>query len=1032
MQKQIQKYLKLAKKHLLLPQPALNLPLPRLALPEPIKKLLGWPIIPWLILVGILLALLLVPWGCAKKIVIAPQFSNLVPGYYGEFKLLANSQPVGSELLAAAKMSDGKVLIVYRHPAAISSALAIDYRNQAYDDVKSGIIPVVFDPATNSFSQLRDAIPFDNYNRQRGGFSWLLLNDRTFVIAGGSSYDPVNNRENYVGGGTIFDLVSGEKTSFTGGGSSSGPFLARLSDNEFVVAETKVRPREGQEWVGEIYEAWLRVYNASGTELRSAQVSPYQLVSNYPGGAGTASAFTYDAGDKLLITLSGRLDILDKQSLALTPVSNNIDLEGSNGAQIDVLDNGLLLIHNRPQHLKSYLSDTVYLLNPKNYQVAPINFARGLPIRKLAWQGIGTFTEEAVIEAVKIADKTPYRFSVLPDGTILAVPNNLEQINKHPYLIDINNYRLVEDIEPPEEIVELRNPLVANPRYAEFAADVVLNDGRVIYLGVQNVIYTPSEQQTPEQKTPAANRKELPDWPSTDFATQGVWEEVGNLLVTEAWKDRSLNIGGIVAVGNDMFIELVDDEVKVYGQLFDSLTGRTWLVDDTETNRQKYDTLLTSKADARYVAKDRYGTFQVGKPLLTRNTAPPQVIGSIIIPAPSTVSVGQKKIERYDAKTNKWVDINEEIFQKLVKRYEKQGKQVSSWDSDAISDLDKKIIEEAQKKAAGKPKNPDMVTVNKAEIGGRLLKARSGHSVTVLPNGKILVAGGIADLSDLPAMEPFDDQGRFITNYLLGTITLPGTKVTLGNITGSKQGKTRSVEIYDPKTQKSEEVGQLTIGRSGHQVVILPGDKALVIGGSEQSIIAKDASRSEEVGEDRFSPGTANSGPTYEIFDLDTGESELYENVLMFRRDKGFYAFAMPNGHIYLGDTGLYSNAEVLDWYNHISYPTGQPSLEDLGNTYSSVRLSDDRLVSTGGSGYEFRDETNRVIATVLDPTLIEVYTPTSKGPRILPRGAPYRALPLAEALRTFLYLQLTVLLLGMPLTYFLVDMRKRRKRLKR
>jgi len=998
-----------------LPAPFLRLPAPVLQLTAPLRRLVAWPLLPWLILVALIVALLLLLAGCrvlSKCLSISPAatFSRTVPGYYGEFKLLANSQPVDSILLTAIKLTDGRALIVYRSSA--------------------GIIPVMFDPQTSSFHQLHDPISINGSGVQQGASSWLLLNDHTLVMAGGTAYRSADNSINGIDGGAVIDLLAGTITPF-GAEKSFGyyPLLLRLSDGEFVIGEPQAASQYSSEASSDQAAPpdHLRVYSLQGQEVRSSEVTP-QLITSYSLGGATSSAdFTYDTGDKILIFLSQRLDVLDKSSLTLTPITNSRIY----GDKIEVLPNGLILIHNHATINTSNLSG--FLVNPINYQSVPLELTTGLPIRQLAWQGISEFTEESIADALKLSTRMPYRLSALLDGTLLAVPNNLQDINKHPYLIDLNNYRLIENAAPSAEAIDLRNSSILNPQSAVFDADITLNDGRVLYLGLQNVIYTPASQRTPEQEAIQGQRKELPDWPSTDFRSQGVWQLAGNLKDTigvDPTSAYNLNtfIQGIAAVGGDLLVKWIDDKAKIYGQLFHPATKQINFVDNTKSNQSKYDELLAEQLDRRYIVHTSAGTFRVAKPV----TGSPTLTPPSILLGQRLSQIPQRMIERYDAKTKQWIDVNEEIYQELVKRYERQGRarDVSSWDSDAISALEKKVIEDAQKKAADKPKNPKAIVIDKAKIGGRLLKARAGHSVTTLPDGRIVVAGGMADLSDLPAVEPFDDKGRILSNYILGTITLPGTQITLGNITGTKFGLSRSVEIYNPKTRQSKEIGKLKIGRSGHQAVVLPNNKLLIVGGSEQEIGAKNASRSEKTGQDTFTPGSANSGPTYEIFDLCTGQSELHENVLMFRRDKAFWAFAMPNGYVYLGDTGLYSNAEVLDWQNGISYPTGQPALRGLGEYSNTVRLSDGRLISTGGEADTIRDATNRVTTVILSPTSIEAYTPATKGPRVLPlaaanilKGWNWDWRP---ALRYFLYLQLTILLLGMPLIYALAYRRRR------
>lgn len=72
-----------------------------------------------------------------------------------------------------------------------------------------------------------------------------------------------------------------------------------------------------------------------------------------------------------------------------------------------------------------------------------------------------------------------------------------------------------------------------------------------------------------------------------------------------------------------------------------------------------------------------------------------------------------------------------------------------------------------------------------------MLDARSGHTATLLPNGKVLIAGGMRRNQDF---------------Y-------------------------KSAELYDPATGKSQPTGEMSIGRVGQIAVLLSSGKVLVAGG---------------------------------------------------------------------------------------------------------------------------------------------------------------------------------------------------------
>ena len=84
---------------------------------------------------------------------------------------------------------------------------------------------------------------------------------------------------------------------------------------------------------------------------------------------------------------------------------------------------------------------------------------------------------------------------------------------------------------------------------------------------------------------------------------------------------------------------------------------------------------------------------------------------------------------------------------------------------------------------------------------GSLSHARYGHTATLLPNGKVLITGGISSAT-------------------LGAIGFPQT-LTLES----------SAEIYDPQTGTFRAAGDLGGPRAGHTATLLPNGKVLIAGG---------------------------------------------------------------------------------------------------------------------------------------------------------------------------------------------------------
>ena len=105
---------------------------------------------------------------------------------------------------------------------------------------------------------------------------------------------------------------------------------------------------------------------------------------------------------------------------------------------------------------------------------------------------------------------------------------------------------------------------------------------------------------------------------------------------------------------------------------------------------------------------------------------------------------------------------------------------------------------------------------------GSLVKARSGHTATLLLSGKILIAGGAGDAS----------------------------------IVGSVYGATSiaSAELYDPATGTfSATAGPMAHARVGHTATLLPDGRVLIAGGADTGLVYLDSAEIYDPVTDTFS-----------------------------------------------------------------------------------------------------------------------------------------------------------------------------------
>jgi N-acetylneuraminic acid mutarotase len=116
--------------------------------------------------------------------------------------------------------------------------------------------------------------------------------------------------------------------------------------------------------------------------------------------------------------------------------------------------------------------------------------------------------------------------------------------------------------------------------------------------------------------------------------------------------------------------------------------------------------------------------------------------------------------------------------------------------------------------------------------------ARSGHTATLLANGKILIAGGYngtylatAELYD-PATNTFTP-ARGMTAGRSGHVAtlLPNGKVLLAGGVGTGWTFLSSAEIYDPATNTFAATGDMLAERESHTATLLANGKVLIAGG---------------------------------------------------------------------------------------------------------------------------------------------------------------------------------------------------------
>jgi hypothetical protein len=119
---------------------------------------------------------------------------------------------------------------------------------------------------------------------------------------------------------------------------------------------------------------------------------------------------------------------------------------------------------------------------------------------------------------------------------------------------------------------------------------------------------------------------------------------------------------------------------------------------------------------------------------------------------------------------------------------------------------------------------------------GALTTTRYHQSATLLPNGKVLLAGGNFDVAHAELYEPttgtWTATGALATPREYHTATLlPNGKVLVAGGAGPSLFSISSVELYDPATGIWTATSGLATPRQFHTATLLPNGKVLVAGG---------------------------------------------------------------------------------------------------------------------------------------------------------------------------------------------------------
>jgi N-acetylneuraminic acid mutarotase len=235
---------------------------------------------------------------------------------------------------------------------------------------------------------------------------------------------------------------------------------------------------------------------------------------------------------------------------------------------------------------------------------------------------------------------------------------------------------------------------------------------------------------------------------------------------------------------------------------------------------------------------------------------------------------------------------------------------------------------------------------------GSMGEQRSSHTATLLPDGRVLVAGGdtagwgavaSVELYD-PASGTWTATASMLTPHVSHTATLlPDGKVL---VVGGVRPIRASVELYDPASGTWTDTGSMSQPRTGHTATLLPDGTVLVAGGNS-GVNGIDPLASVEL----YDPANRSWTVTGSMARPRTGHTATGHTATLLLDGRvlavgGLDFRVMPGGE--LGRIISLASAELYDPASGSWTVTGNMSTPRDGHT--AILLPDGRVLVAGGT----------------------------------------------------------------------------------
>jgi hypothetical protein len=167
---------------------------------------------------------------------------------------------------------------------------------------------------------------------------------------------------------------------------------------------------------------------------------------------------------------------------------------------------------------------------------------------------------------------------------------------------------------------------------------------------------------------------------------------------------------------------------------------------------------------------------------------------------------------------------------------------------------------------------------------GSMVRPRSGHTATLLPDGRVLMAGGESGNTLFSSAELYDPKtGTFtltgsMTNNPAGqtaTLLPDGRVLMAGGESGPVEDFTTvaTAEMYDPKTGRFGPTGSMTTPRVQATATLLNDGRVLVVGGDQDRQSDGRYTHLSLAGAELYDPATGKFSQTGSMFNVTQGHT---------------------------------------------------------------------------------------------------------------------------------------------------------------